>query len=123
MIRKILLSAVFLFAFGSAVLAQGVAGDWTATMHGQNGNDFTLNFHFVTAGDSLTGNVVSPMGGDPLQITNGRVIADSLYFDIEYNGNTIHHLGMVSGDYINLKSVRPGGEGMTMTLKRSAVQK
>jgi hypothetical protein len=118
MIKKIFFSALLSLGLGTAAGAQGIAGDWTTTVHGQNGNDFSLTFHLKTAGDSLSGNVDSPMGGDPIQLQNGRISQDSLFFDLDFNGNMIHHLGKYMGDSIAIQSERPDGSSPVLMLKR-----
>ncbi len=119
MIQKIFFTALLSLGLGGAAIAQGIAGNWTATIHGQNG-DFTLNFHLKTAGDSLAGTLDPPQGGDPIQLENGRVAQDSLFFDLDFNGNLTHHLGKYDGDSILLTTQRQDGSSRTLVLKRAS---
>ena len=115
--------AVLIFALGTATAfaATDVTGDWTATMSGPNG-EMQLTFHFKQDGDKLTGDVGSPMGGDPMEISNGKVDGNKISFEVSFNGNTISHEGTVNGDEIKLSAKPEGGqnpESMEMTLKRA----
>lgn len=125
--KKLLaLCAVLFLAIGAAtVLAQAAApatdatGTWTGDVQGPNG-DMTLTFHFKQDGDKLTGTVDSPMGGDPMEISNGKVDGDKVEFDTSFNSTTIHHEGTLSGDEMKLKASPSDGSfpEMELTLKR-----
>lgn len=117
------LCAVLMLALGTAnaFAPADVTGDWTAQMSGPNG-EMQLTFHFKQEADKLTGNVGSSMGGDPIEISNGKVDGDKISFDVSFNGNTISHEGTVSADEIKLTTKSEGGQmpdGMEMTLKRA----
>lgn len=125
--KKLLaLCAVLFLAIGAAtVLAQpatpapDATGTWTGTVQGPNG-DMTLTFHFKEDGVKLTGTVDSPMGGDPMDISNGKVDGDKVEFDTTFNSTTIHHEGTLSGDEMKLKA-KPSDDSfpeMELTLKR-----
>lgn len=122
--KKLLsLCAVLFLALGTATAfaATDVTGDWTTQMSGPNG-EMQLTFHFKQEAGKLSGNVVSPMGGEPIAISNGKVDGDKISFDLTFNGNTISHEGTVSGDEIKLTTKSEGGQmpdGMEMTLKRA----
>lgn len=125
--KKLLaLCAVLFLAIGAAtVFAQAAApadatGTWTGDVQGPNG-DMTLTFHFKQDGDKLTGTVDSPMGGDPMEISNGKVDGDKVEFDTTFNSATIHHEGTLSGDEMKLKA-KPSDDSfpeMELTLKRA----
>ena len=119
--------AVLFLAIGAAtVFAQAAApaadatGTWTGDIQGPNG-DMTLTFHFKQDGDKLTGTVDSPMGGDPMEISNGKVDGDKVAFDTSFNSTTIHHEGTLSGDEMKLKAAPSDGSfpEMELTLKRA----
>lgn len=108
----------------SAFAATDATGTWTTQMQGPNG-DMTLTFHFKQDGDKLTGSVETPMGGDPVQISNGKIDGDKITFDTSFNGMTINHVGTISGDEIKLSAKSDDGQmpAMDMTLKRGASEK
>lgn len=122
MTKQLILSFIFLAGLGTAGFAQGIAGDWTGVIHGQNGNDFNLSYHFKVAGDSLSGTMDSPRGGDPMPINNGRVASDSLFFDMDFNGALIHYSGKMVGDSLDLTRVRADGTIREMMLGRAAAK-
>lgn len=121
----VMLAGVFFVsaAAPAAHAATDVTGDWTAQMQGPNG-DMTLTFHFKQDGDKLTGTVDSPMGGDPIQIQNGKVAGDKVYWETSFNGNTIQHDGTLSGDEIKatVKSSDGSFPEMNLVLKRAAAK-
>lgn len=105
----------------SAFAATDVTGTWTAQFEGPNGDNMTLTFHFKQDADKLTGTVESPMGGDPAEITKGKIDGDKIVFDTSFNGMTIHHEGTINGDEIKLSAKSDDGQmpPMDITLKRS----
>ena len=107
-------------AASTAFAATDVTGTWTAQAQGPNG-DMTLTFHFKQDGDKLTGNVDAGMGGDPVDITKGKIDGDKISFDTSFNGMTINHEGTINGDEIKLSIKSDDGQmpPMDLTLKRS----
>jgi hypothetical protein len=99
--------------------ATDVTGAWTGTTQGPNG-DMTLTFHLKQDGAKLTGNVETGMG-DPVDIQNGKIDGNKVYWETSFNGMTIQHDGTVSGDEIKIHVKASGGEfpEMDMTLKRA----
>ena len=99
-------------------LAADVTGKWTATAQSPNG-DLQLTFTFKQDGANLTGTVQGPEG-DPLPISNGKVDGDKFTFDVSFNGITIHHDCMVSGDEIKVSAKGDSTDfpAMELTLKR-----
>jgi hypothetical protein len=95
-----------------AAFAADVSGTWTADMQGMS-----ISFTFKQDGATLTGTVSGPQS-DPMVITEGKVDGDKISFNVSFNGMTIKHEGVVSGDTIKLTSKAdgdfPGGE-MTLT--------
>lgn len=114
--------AVLAFAFAAAPThaATDVTGSWTTQMATPDGNAIQLTFHFKQDGDKLTGTVESPVGGEPIEITNGKVDGDKITFDTSVNNTTIDHEGTVSGDEIKLNAKTSDGSfpAMDMTLMR-----
>ena len=118
------LAFVIMHAAPTAFAAADVTGTWTAQMQGQNG-DMTITFHFKQDADKLTGTVETSMGGDPVEISNGKIDGDKISFDTSFNGMTINHVGTISADEIKLSVKSDGGQmpDMDMTLKRSEAEK
>jgi len=116
--------AVLFLAIGAAtVLAQAAApandtGTWSGQMQGPNG-DMTITFHLKQDGTKLTGSVDTGMG-DPVDIQNGKVDGDKIYWETSFNGMTIQHDGTINGDEIkiNVKSSDGQFPATDMTLKR-----
>jgi len=102
-----------------AAAATDVTGAWSGQMQGPNG-DMTITFHLKQDGGKLTGSVDTGMG-DPVEIQNGKVDGDKVYWETSFNGMTIQHDGTVSGDEmkINVKSTDGNFPAMDMTLKRA----
>jgi archaellum component FlaG (FlaF/FlaG flagellin family) len=100
--------------------ATDVTGAWTAQMQGPDG-DMTLTFHLKQDGDKLTGTVDAGMGGDPIEIINGKIDGDKISFDTSFNGMTINHAGTIGADEIKLNVKSDGGQmpSRDITLKRS----
>ena len=123
--RKLLtlcLAAVLTLTFATlrAHAATDVTGTWTATMSAPDGNgSFDLTFTFKQDGATLTGSVAGPQG-EPITISNGKVDADKISFNVSFNSITITHDGTVSGDEIKLTTKSSDGSfpGSTLTLKR-----
>jgi hypothetical protein len=122
--KKLLsLCAALLLGLSSvAALAATVTGTWIGEMKSPDGggNGFSLTFTFTQDGDKLTGSIIGPQG-EPITIVDGKVTGDKIFFNVSFNGNTIHHEGTISDDEIKLTTKSddgsfPGGE---LTLKRS----
>jgi hypothetical protein len=110
------------FAPMTARAATDFTGTWTGAMSG--GGGFQLTFTFKQDGDKLTGSVLSPQGGDPLAISDGKVDGDKISFKVVIQGGaTINHEGTINaaGDEIKLTTKSDGGDfgGGDMTLKRA----
>ncbi len=121
--RLLAVCAILFLTLGGATAfaATDVTGNWTAEMQSPDGNSMQLTFHFKQDGEKLTGTVDSPMGGDPIQIANGKIDGDKIYWETSFNGNTIHHEGTVNGDEmkVSVKSSDGGFPPMDITLKRA----
>ena len=123
---KILLgicAAMALALSAATAMAADVTGSWTATMQGPDGGGgMQLTFTFKQDGGAVTGTVVTPQGGDPIAISNGKIDGDKLTFDVSFNGMTIHHAGTVTADEIKLSSKSDSGDfpAMELTLKKAA---
>jgi hypothetical protein len=100
--------------------AVDLTGAWTGNMAVPNGDSFQLTFTFKQDSAKLTGTVSGPQG-DPLEITDGKVDGDKIFFIVSFNGMTIKHDGVVTGDTIKLttKSDNVDFPGSEMTLTRA----
>lgn len=113
MIKKLALAAL-VFALGSVTaLAADFNGKWSADVPGRNGNTQTTTFSFTVDATAMTvtGTVTGRMGDMP--ITNGKVTADTISFDVvrTMNGNsfTISYSGKADGDTIKFTRTFSGG--------------
>jgi len=115
MIKKLAL-ATLVFALGSVTaLAADFNGKWSADVPGRNGNTQTTTFTFTVDATAMTvtGTVSGRMGD--VQITNGKVTADTITFDVvrNFNGNsfTMSYKGTADGDTIKFTRSFSGGGG------------
>jgi hypothetical protein len=115
MMKKLAVAAL-VFALGSVTaLAADFNGKWTADVPGRNGNTTTTTFMFTVDATAMTvtGTVTGRMGDMP--ITNGKVTADSISFDVvrTMNGNsfTMSYAGTADGDTIKFTRTVSGGMG------------
>ncbi len=107
-------TAVLILFFAFSAFAADVAGKWTASVQGPDG-DMQLVFDFKVDGDKLTGTVDSPMGAMP--ISEGKVDGDNITFTVATDQFTVVHKGTVAGDEMKLKA-DIGDRTMEMTAKR-----
>jgi hypothetical protein len=114
MIKKLAL-ATLVFALGSVTaLAADFNGKWTADVPGRGGNTQTTTFTFTVdaATMTVTGTMSNLMGD--VQITNGKVTADTITFDVvrNFNGNsfTMSYKGTADGPD-SIKFTRTFGGG------------
>lgn len=87
-----LISASFLFAQGSEF-----TGRWTGKIMDQ----YDVIDDFVANGDSLTGKSTH-YDGSVSDIQNGKIMGDSISYDINFNGETIHINGKLSGEILSV---------------------
>jgi hypothetical protein len=113
MIKKLAI-ATLVFALGSVTaLAADFNGKWSADVPGRNGNTTPTTFAFTVDATAMTvtGTVTGRMGDMP--ITNGKVTADSISFDVvrSMNGNsfTMSYAGTADGDTIKFTRTVSGG--------------
>ena len=113
MMKKLALAAL-VFALGSVTaLAADFNGKWSADIPGRNGNTQTTTFTFTVDATAMTvtGTVSGRMGDTP--ITNGKVTADTITFDVvrNFNGNsmTMSYKGTADGDTIKFTRTFSGG--------------
>lgn len=113
MMKKLALAAL-VFTLGSVTaLAADFNGKWTADVPGRNGNTQTTTFNFTVDATAMTvtGTVSGRMGDMP--ISNGKVTADTITFDVvrNFNGNTftMSYKGTADGDTIKFSRTFAGG--------------
>ncbi len=118
------LALTFSSASAMAAMVTDLTGTWTGSMATPDGNSFDLTYTFKQDGTKLTGTVQGP-GGEALTITNAKIDGDKFSFEISFNGMTLHHEGVVTGDEIKLTSKSDGGDfpPMALTLKRAGPAK
>jgi hypothetical protein len=80
-----------IFAVCLAAVIADVSGKWTATLKTPDGNEFKLDYVFKLDGDKLSGTVSSPQG--EIDISEGKVKGDSLFFTVPVNGMDIKNSG------------------------------
>jgi len=127
MTKKLLFVMTILLAASFALLAADVSGKWTYEQPGRGGNPGRpVTITLKQDGSKLTGEVPGMRGGEPTQITDGKVDGNNVSFTIkrEFNGNTMVQKfeGTLSGDELKLKITRDTQNGpMTneVTAKRS----
>jgi len=94
------------------LVALGIAADldgrWIGEMQGPEGS-MEMAFTFKVSGDTLSGSVQNPMGDMPF---TGKVDGDNFNFSIDFEGMSIDHRCVVSGDSIYMTV--PGFEGQDM---------
>jgi hypothetical protein len=90
---------LLLLVFSLTSNAQNLDGSWKGVMNTPNG-DMELTFTFKVKADSLNGNVTSQMGTLPLE--NGKINGNEFSFDVDVNGQEIHHTGVLDSDRVKL---------------------
>ena len=113
-------AALLVVCTAAMAFAADVTGTWSGEAKGPNGDSFQVSFAFKQDGTKLTGTVTGPQG-DPIDISDGKIDGNKVFFNVTVNGMTISHDGLINGDEIKLKTKSdqadfPSGD---MTLKRS----
>ena len=94
--KKVLLFLLFIFISGSLLFAQDqFTGHWTGKVMDQ----YEISTDFVAKGDTLTGKSLH-FDGSSSDITNGKIMGDSISYDISFGGETLHVQGHLKGDTI-----------------------
>ncbi|HEY3705452.1 MAG TPA: hypothetical protein VGL22_10355 [Terracidiphilus sp.] len=101
-----------------AAAAAGATGSWSGAIQGPNG-DMNVTFNLKQDGAKLTGSVETGMG-DPMDIQNGKVDGEKVYWETSFNGMTIQHEGTFSGDEMKIHVKFGDGQmpDQEMSLKR-----
>ena len=90
--------------------SENLTGNW----QGKMGN-FEMTLQLQAEGDTLTGNMITPMGTTP--VTDGKTNGNVFSFTLNIMGNTVPHQGKVEGNTITLSSNFQGQERV-ITLTR-----
>ena len=96
---KTSITALLLLVLSITSNAQNLDGSWKGKMSGPNG-EIDLIFTFKVNADSLTGNVKSNMGTLPIE--NGKAEGNKFSFDVDVNGQVIHHTGVLDSGIVKL---------------------
>jgi hypothetical protein len=123
MTKKLLFVTAMLLVVAIGAFAADVSGKWTYTMQGRDGTPREVAITLKQEGNTLTGSVPGMgrggQGGEPTQITNGKVDGDKVTFEVvrEFNGNkmTTKYEGTVSGGDMKLKITRDTQNGPQTT--------
>ena len=124
--KFLVVCAAFALMLGAITLsaqtpAADVTGTWNGTFSTPNG-DMQLTFHFKQDGTKLTGTADTSMGGDPIELKNGKVDGRKIYWETSFNDMTIKHEGTVAGDQMTVKVTGSSDNGFPaadLTLKRA----
>lgn len=111
--KKILFFVFFTVLSVSIVSAQDVTGHWT----GKVMNQYNVTYDFQVHGDTLTGKDTH-YDGSVSDISNGKINADSLSFDVPIQGVTTHVTGKLKDDVLTL-SFSVQGYDLTTDLKKT----
>jgi len=107
--------------FATTLLGADLNGKWTAESEGRDGQKRTTVFNFKSDGDKLTG-TVSGMGGQEIQIEEGKITGDEVSFaaTMNFNGNSRkqEYKGKLVGDQLQLK-VGQGDRARELTAKKA----
>lgn len=120
--RLFLFVAGLSILFAGSVLANGVAGKWTAQVPGRGGETRETTFSFQVEGEKLTG-TMSGMQRE-IEISDGKVQGDQISFKVvlSFQGNevTLLYEGELSGDEIKFTRWREGSDqSQQFTAKRA----
>lgn len=112
--KKLLLSCFFTLSL-SFLFAQSnnVTGHWT----GEIMNQYKVTYDFVAKGDSLTGKDTH-YDGSVSDITNGKVMGDSISFSVPIQGQVTPVTGKLHGDTLSL-FLTVQGYDLSVDMKKS----
>ena len=111
--KKIVLFAFFTVVSISVACAQDITGHWTGTVMEQ----YNVAYDFKVQGETLSGKDTHP-DGSVSDISNGKISADTLSFDVPIQGAMTHVTGKVKGDTITL-SLSVQGNDLDIDLKKT----
>ncbi len=114
--RKIIILAVCAIISVSYVSAQDITGHWTGKILDQ----YNIAYDFQVHGDTLTGKDTHP-DGSVSDISNGKINADTLSFDVPIQGTLTHVTGKLHDGIITL-SFSAQGYDLTADLRKGEMK-
>lgn len=114
--KKILLLAISIIISVSYISAQDVTGHWTGKVLDQ----YNIAYDFQIQGDSLIGKDTHP-DGSVSDISNGKINADSLSFDVPIQGTMTHVTGKLHDGILTL-SFTVQDNDLTVDLKKGELK-
>lgn len=99
--KKILVSAVLLFMFSTALFAANVEGKWYATIETDNG-PFSFTAEYVVKGEVISGTLSSDSGS--VEISDGKISGDEFEYSFQIDSNTLKHKGKLVDGKLEIKS-------------------
>lgn len=113
---------VFGLFFVNVSAAQGINGEWTGKMEGNEEPfdiflTFKVNVDTLTGTDTLAGTIRGPMGTMPIH--NGKVSGKDFSFDVLFGRATINHQCTLLADSISMRYVGMEGKTREIILKRA----
>lgn len=100
MLKKLFFPVVLLFTVITFCFAADLAGKWVGSVDSADGL-IPITYKFSVEGQVLKGTAEAM--SQSMNIENGRVSGDSLFFEVEYNGMPVFHTGTVTGDSIRMQ--------------------
>jgi hypothetical protein len=91
--KKIIFTALLAIFSMTCVIAQDINGHWSGKVMDQ----YEINYDFKADGNTLTGKDTH-YDGTVSDITNGKIDADSLSFDVPILGQLTHVTGKLKAD-------------------------
>ncbi len=109
-----LLATCILFSISFAVAQNKINGHWTGIVRDQ----YKVAYDFQAHGDTLTGKDTH-YDGSVSDISNGKIMGDSLSFDVPIQGSTIHMTGKITAaDALSLYFTIQGTD-VTLAMKKT----
>jgi hypothetical protein len=119
MTKKLLFVTTLLLVVALGAFGADLTGKWTYSMQGRDGTPREVTITLKQDGDKLTGQVPGMgrggQGGNPMEITYGKVDGDKFSFEtkMEFNGQTrvTKYEGTSSGSELKMKVTRETQNG------------
>lgn len=107
--------ALFTFSSISIAFAQDITGHWKGRVMDQ----YDINYDFKSDGNILTGKDTH-YDGSVDSISNGKIDADSISFDVPIQGQITHVTGKLSENVLTIKFAVQGYD-LTADLKKTVI--
>ena len=115
----ILTASFFSSALLAAEMMVDVSGTWSGIVRLENGQELDFVVTFEQEGSTVSG-ALAGIGGPDLNISNGRIENNILYFSSvrPINGEDVpfNYIGVNSADYLNITIIRVGATGPNSVL-------